>query len=183
MEFNRNFFERGQDIVQILPPTDVNAGVTGDWIRMTYYDRCSVLLKKDGSEQVDTLGMKFLQAQDASGTGSKDLACAQFTWNKFGTMTSQTVWVAGTAITTPTNYISFGSAAPTGATAVIADCGTTVFQILTEVLASALDVANGFDWFTVNFDGAQVDNSCLLEVLAILQGGRFPQAIPLSAIS
>ena len=178
-----NFFERGNDIITLFWEQDGNTDITGDWVKMTNYERAYVLLVKAGTEDVDDIGLQLLQGTDATGAGSKALSGITRTWYKTGTMTAQTVWTAGTAITTATDFVSFGSAVPTGATRVLADVNTSALQLLVEINADAFDVANSFDWFTAFIEGDNVNNAVLLTAQAILSNGLYPQNLPLSAIS
>ena len=55
-------------------------------------------------------------------------------------------------------------------------------QFLGRISLPALDADGSFDWFTAYF-GNNVNNALLISVWAILLGGNYPQAIPLSAIA
>lgn len=182
-EFNKTFFERGMDIIPLINQGDGNSDVTGDWVKMRDYDRAMILVAKYGSEDVDTLGIQVLQAKDASGTDAKGVS-ALFPYHyKQGTLTSATVWTAG-RLTTADDILGVGSAAPTGGTLVVAtDTNTDAFLLAIDVQAQDLDVDGGFDWLTIKVEGDEVDNAVLLSAWLILMGGRFPQAVPLSAIS
>ncbi len=180
--FNGSFFESGCDVIPVHNQADVNTTVVGDWIRFTHYHRAMILMAKYGSEQTDTLSLNFVQGTTAAGADSKVLNVSRY-WTKVGTLTSATVWTAG-VLTTPVDKLAFaGDTIPTGSTRIVADATTLPIIIAVDIMASDLDTDGGFDWFTVSFDGAQVDNSCLISVWAILMGGRFPQLTPLSAIS
>ena len=183
--FNQSFFERGCDIIPLVNQADANTDITGDWVKLRDYTRVGVLLSKFGSEDVDDLGLQLLQATDATGTGSKAL---NFPANgrilyKTGTLTSQTVWVAVTPSTSTIDGIAFGSSVPSGFTRCVADVNTSPLLLYAEFETTALDIDNAFDWFTVFVEGDNVDNACLLTIQAILLDGRFPQSVPLSAIS
>lgn len=180
-EFNRDFFERGQDIIPLINQQDVNSDVTSDWIKLRDYERLAVLIAKYGSEDVDTLGFQFLQAQSNAGS-SKGLNVSRYAY-KQGTLTSQTVWTKGT-LTTPDDIIGIGSAAPTGGTLIVAtDVDTSPILVLVDILASEMDSDSGYNWFALKVAGSEVDNTCLISAWAILMGGKFGQAVPLSAIS
>lgn len=184
-EFNRSFFERGQDVIPLFLQSDANTDITGDWVKARDYTRIGILLVKGGSEDVDDLGLQLLQGTDASGSGSKALSipAGSLIAYKTGTLTSQNTW---TQVTPPSSAIdgaAFGSSVPSGFTRVVADVNTNALLLYAEFEVTALDINNGFDWFTVFFEGDNVDNTCLLSAWAILMGGAFPQAIPLSAIS
>lgn len=183
-EFNASFFERGQDVIQLFHQADANgAATTGDWVKMRDYDRVGILLVKGGSEDVDDSSLQFLQGKDASGTDSKALSLPanRPIFYKTGTITSQTVWTQ-TSVTSAVDGIAFGSSVPSGSTRVITDATTSVIHIYTELHAQDLDVDGGFDWVTA-YLGNNANNALLFSAWAFLMGGRFPQAVPLSAIS
>jgi hypothetical protein len=180
-EFNASFFERGMDIIPLINQGDANTDITSDWIKMRDYNRLLVVIAKYGSEDVDTLGFQFLQATSNGGTG-KGINVSRY-WTKQGTLTSQTVWTAGT-LTTPDDIVGIGSAAPTGGTLIVGtDVNTSPCIVAVDIQASDFDADNGYDWFALQVEGDEVDNACLISAWAILMGGRFPQLVPLSAIS
>lgn len=184
-EFNKSFFERGMDIIPLVNQGDADTDITGDWVKLRDYDRVGVLLAKYGTEDVDDLGLQLLQGTTAAGGDSKALALPanSLVMTKTGTLTSQTVWTR-TLAAAAIDGMAFGSSVPTGFTRVIADVNTNALLLYAEFeVQAALDVDGGFDWFTVFVEGDNVNNACLLSVWAILMGGRFPQAVPLSAIS
>ena len=181
--FNAGFFESGNDIIPLLNQVDADTAVTGDWVKLTNYNRAMILVAKYGSEDVDTLGFEMVQATAAAGTGVKAVEALFPYWYKQGTLTSQTVWTVG-RLTTADSILGIGSAAPTGGTLVVAtDTNTDAALLAIDVQASDLDIDGGFDWLTVRIEGDEVNNSCLVSAWAILMGGRFPQVVPLSAIS
>lgn len=181
---NRSLFEAGCDIIPLVNQADANTDITGDWIKLTNYARVGILLAKYGSEDVDDLGLQFLQATDASGASSKALSLPanRAIHYKTGTLTSQTVWTK-TSLSAAADGLAFGSSVPTGFTRTVADVNTNALLLYTELLASDLDVDNQFDWMTAFIEGDNVDNSCLVSIWAILMGGAYSGAIPLSAIS
>lgn len=182
-EYNKSFFERGMDIIPLLNQVDADTDVTGDWVKMRDYSRALILVAKYGSEDVDTLGFEVVQATDASGTGIKAVTALYPYWTKQGTLTSQTVWTGG-RLTTADNILGIGSAAPTGGTLVTAvDVNTDPVLLAIDVQVSDLDVDGGFDWLSLRIEGDEVNNACLISAWMILMGGRFPQVVPLSAIS
>ena len=181
--FNQTFLERGQDMVTLFNEQDANTDITGDWVKVRDYERVAVFLCKFGTEDVDDIGLQLLQGTDATGAGSKALTAIDRTWYKTGTLTSQTVWTAGTAITTTTDFVAFGSAVPTGATRVIADVNTDALILQVDFETTKLDADGGFDWFTVFIEGDNVNNAVLLTCFVVLMGCRYPQAIPLTSIA
>lgn len=183
-EFNSCLFERGSDIIPLINAVDINGTTTtGDWLKLRDYTRVGMLLLKFGSEDVDDTGLQFLQATDAAGTSSKALSLPanRPIWYKTGTLTSQTTWTK-TSITSDVDGLAFGSSVPSGFTRTVADVNTSALLLYTELLATDLDADNSFDWITA-YIGNNVNNACVVTVLAVLMGGRFPQLTPLSAIS
>lgn len=182
--FNSGFFEAGNDIIPLFNQADANgAATTGDWIKVTHYDRVGFLLAKYGTEDVDDSSLQFLQATAAAGTGSKALSLPANRpyWYKVGTLTSQLVWTKA-AIVTAVDGLAFGSSVPTGSTRAIADVTTNALLLYTELHAADLDVNGGFDFVTA-YLGNNANNALLYSAWAILMGGRFPQSVPLSAIA
>lgn len=182
---NGGLFERGCDIIPLFQESDANTDITGDWVKLRDYARVGVLLCKWGTEDVDDLGLQLLQATAAAGTGSKAL---NFPANgrifyKTGALTSQTVWTAVAASTSTIDGMAFGSTVPTGFTRAVADVNTDALMMYAEFETTALDIDGGFDWFTAFVEGDNVNNACLLTCFAVLMDGRFPQNVPLSAIS
>lgn len=179
---NRTLFEQGIDIHPLFFQQDGDTDITGDWIKFRDYSKASILLHKAGTEDVDTGTISFLQATDNAATGAKALNCRRV-WYKQGTMTAATVWTAGT-LTTPDNAISFGSAAGTDGTLVVAtDTNTSALSLLCELNAGDMDVAGGFKFFTAFIEGDEVNNSALYSAFVILHNGHYPQAIPLNPLS
>jgi len=183
-EFNRNFFERGMDFINLVHQADADTDFDTDWVKLTHYDRALVIVKKLGSEDVDTLAIQFLQGTTAAGADAKALPVSRY-WTKTGTMTAQGLWTAG-VLATPDDFVGFGSAASSVAgvsTQIIADVNTNALIFAVDILASELDVDNGFDWVAVRVEGDEVNNAALVSIDVILMGGRFPQNVPLSAIA
>ncbi len=182
---NCGFFEKGQDIIPLFQETDANTDITGDWVKVNNYGRIGVLLCKWGTEDVDDLGLQFLQGKSAAGGSSKALVFPANgrIWYKVGTLTSQTVWTAIAPSTSTIDGISFGSSVPTGFTLCVPDVNTSALMLYAEFETTALDVDNGFNWFTTFIEGDNVNNACLMTGFAILSDGQYKQNVPLSAIS
>ncbi len=177
------FFDQGQDIIPLVNQGDADTDITGDWVSMRNYDFCTILIAKYGTEDVDTFGVQIVQATDVSGTAAKAVS-GKYTYRyKQGTLTSQTVWTAG-QLATADDILGIGSAAPTGGTLVnTVDVNTDAFLLAIDVPASFLDVSNGFDCLSVQLEGDESNNALLITAWAILSGARFPQKVPISAIS
>lgn len=181
---NGSFFERGMDIIPLFNEADANTDLTGDYVKMTYYSRVAVVLAKYGSEDVDDLGLQFLQATSAAGAGAKALSVpsGSLYYYKTGTLTSQTTWTTAT-LSAAADGLAFGASVPSGFTRAVDDVNTNPLLLVVEFRAADLDTDNGFNWFTAFVEGDNVNNSCLISAWAILMDGRFPQNVPLSAIS
>lgn len=183
-EFNRSFFEKGNDIIPLFNEADANTDITGDWIKLRDYERVGVLLVKYGTEDVDDLGLQFLQGSTATGTGSKALSLPinAVVRYKTGTLTSQNTWTVFD-VTAAIDGMAFGATVPTGFTRVVADVNTNALLLYAEFETSILDVGGEFDWFTAFIEGDNVNNACLLSAWAILQGNAYSQATPLTSIA
>lgn len=181
-QFNRSFFEAGCDYINLVHQTDADTDFDTDWVKLTNYGRALVIIKKLGSEDVDTLGFQFLQGKTAAGGEAKALNVSRY-YRKQGTMTSQGTWTPG-VLSTPDDIVGIGSAAPSGGTLVVAtDVNTDAAILAIDILASDLDVDNGFDWIAVRVEGDEVNNAALVSIDVILYEGAYPQAVPLSAIA
>jgi hypothetical protein len=181
-QFNRSFFEMGCDYINLAHETDADTDFDSDWFKMTNYNRALVIIKKLGSEDVDTLGFQFLQGKTAAGGDAKALNVSRY-YTKQGTMTSQGTWTKGT-LSTPDDIVGIGSAAPSGGSLVVSvDVNTDPVILAVDILASDLDVDNGFDWVAVRVEGDEVNNACKVSIDVIPYAGEYPQAVPLSAIA
>ena len=180
-EFNASFFERGMDVIPVMNQVDADTDVDGDWIKLRDYDRVLFLIAKYGTEDFDTLGFQFIQGTDAAGSGAKALNVSRY-WYKVGTLTSQATWTQG-VLTTPDDIIGVGASVTGGTVITAADADTSAMVIAVDILTSDLDVDGGFDWATIRIEGDGTNNACLISAWAILMGSRFPQLVPLSAIS
>lgn len=181
---NEYLLEGGADLIPLINNADINgAATTGDWLKLRDYTRVGIYVAKFGSEDLDDTSIQFLQGTDATGAGSKALSLPanRPIYYKTGTLTAQTVWTK-TSVTSDVDGIAVGASVPSGSTRVVADLNTATLLLYTELLATDLDVDNQFDWMTV-YIGNNCNNACLVTVTAIPRGGRFPQAVPLSAIS
>lgn len=181
--FNTSLLEIA-DIHPLFHEQDGDTDITGDYICAKHYGKIYVLLRKGGSEDVDTGSIAFLQASDASGTGAKALNCRKC-WYKLGTMTSQGTWTAvNVGSGTPDDSLAFGSSATAGSTLVTSsDVNTSAFLLLCELLPEDFDVANGFDFFTAFMEGDEVNNACKYTADAILLHSKYGQSVPLTAIA
>lgn len=178
---NASFFERGMDFIQLAHETDADTDFDTDWIDMSKYGRVLLVIKKGGSEDVDTLGFQVVQATTNAGT-AKGCNVSRY-WTKQGTMTSQTVWTQG-VLSTPDDIVGIGSSAPSGGTLITAvDVNTDPCIVALDVLATDLDISNGYRWLAVRVEGDEVNNAALISIYALLMDGKYGQIVPKSAIS
>ena len=56
-------------------------------------------------------------------------------------------------------------------------------MVLIDIPASSLDVSGGFTCIRLNTDDAAIANAQIGVILYLLQGGHYPQNIPLSSIA
>jgi hypothetical protein len=66
---------------------------------------------------------------------------------------------------------------------VATDTNTDAVVLAIDMPVEYLDVDGGYDWATIQIEGDEVNNAALVTVQAILMGSRYPQKVPLSAIS
>jgi hypothetical protein len=178
-EFNRTLFERGMDIIPDIVAGDANADLAGDWVGLKNYDRAYLVIIKPAGSAGDDLAIHLQQATAAAGTGAKDLNWTRLWYKKGSTndFSAVATWTAVTLATAASDVDLDGAA--TGDLAL--DSSGAV--IIVEVMADSLDVDGGFDWVNNIIEGDDVANALVLNQFWILCGGRFPQSIPLTAIS
>jgi len=177
-----SFFEGGMDYISLAHQTDADTDFTTDWIKLVNYSRAVILVKKLGTEDVDTLGFQFVQATSAAGAGAKALNVSRY-WTKVGVQTATGLWTAGT-LTTPDDIVGIGSAAPSGGTLIVGtDVNTDAVIVAVDIQATDLDVNNGFKWIAVTVEGDEVNNAALISIDAILMGARFAGAVPTNVIA
>lgn len=179
MSMNGNLFECGFDIIPDIVAGDANADLAGDWVKLTNYERAYLVIIKPAGTAGDDLAIHLQQATDAAGTSAKDLTWSKLWYKKGSTnnFTAVPTWTAVTLATAASDVDLDGAA--TGDLAL----DTSGAVIIVEVLAESLDTNGGFDWVNNILEGDDVGNALVLNQFWILGGSRFPQAIPLSAIS
>jgi len=177
--FNRNLLE----LIDIIPDVvagDANNDITGDWVKATNYERLNLLLVKPAGTAGDDLSIALQQATTAAGGSAKALTFTKLWYKKAASsndFSTVPLWTA-VELTSATSDLDLVSV--NGVDLATDTVGT---MILVEVLASSLDVTNGFDWVNVLYEGDDIGNALLINSHWIGQGPRFAGAIPLSAIS
>lgn len=176
---NAGFFEQGFDIIPDIVAGDANTDLTGDWIKLVNYDRAYLVIIKPAGTAGDDLSIHLQQATAAAGTNAKDLNWSKLWYKKGSTndFSAVPLWTAVT-LATPASDVELDGAA-TGDLAL----DTSAAVIVVEVLATSLDSNNGFKFVNNIIEGDDVGNALVLNQFWLLTGGRFSQAIPMTAIS
>lgn len=176
---NANFFEAGWDIIPDIVAGDANADLAGDWVKISNYTRAYLCIIKPAGSAGDDLAIHLQQATSAAGANAKDLNWTKM-WYKKGSTNSFAAVPTWTAVTlsTAASDVDLDGAA-TGDLAL----DTSAAVILVEVLAESLDANNGFKFINNIIEGDDVGNALVLNQFWLMGGARFPQAIPLTAIS
>lgn len=160
------------DIVSGFVPVDMQTTANnGDWVSMANYDHCAVVLFKGVGNANDDPTLTLQQATDNAGAGAKDITKITDIYVKQNTVltaAAEGIWTLVTQ-TAATNYTDATSAEDQAIWVINLD-------------ASNLDVNNGFNHIQGNVAdvGGNPQLGC---VFYIMWGNRYPQAIPVSAIT
>ena len=164
---NSKLLERVQIVpAQAAGPADINgAGVTGDYVSLKNYDRVLILIYAgDGSAGGD-LTVDIYQATDVSGTDAKVLNALEtgriYTKQNASSFAAVGQWTKETQATADEEYTD-------------ATSGEQVNLWALEVMASDLDVDNGFDCFRA--DLADPGAAKVVGMLYVLYGASYPSA-------
>lgn len=176
---NANLFERGFDLIPDIVAGDANADLTGDWIKLSNYTRAYLVIIKPAGSAGDDLAIHLQQATSAAGGSAKDLNWTKLWYKKGSTNSFAAVptWTAVTLATAASDVDLDGAA--TGDLAL----DTSGAVIIVEVLTESLDASGGFCFVNNIIEGDDVGNALILNQFWLLCGSRFPQAIPLTALS
>lgn len=156
--------ENGQ-IVPVIVPADLATAQSGDWVSLENFGHATVVFLKGVGTAGEDPTLTVLQAQDASGTGSKALNFTKI-YKKNG----------ATALNAVANFTEVANTDNTyGAADDAASAENQVLWAL-EIDANELDADNGFDHFTVNI-GDTGTNTQLGTVIAVLTEARYPDAV------
>lgn len=175
-EFNQSLLESGIDIVPDAISQDANSDIDGDWISLKDYDRAYYLLLKPAGTAGDDLSIRLQQALTAAGGSAKALTFKRL-WHKIGTPSGVGRWTK-VDLATPTDDLDLVSV-----NSVDLATDTSAAAILVEVAANSLDINNGFGFVQALIEGDDISNALIISTMWILQGGRFPQGIPLSPLA
>jgi len=174
-----SFLELGFDIVPDIVAGDANSDLTGDWVKLTHYQRAYLVLVKPSGTAGDDLAIHLQQATDAAGTGVKDLIFEKL-WYKKGSTNSFAAVPVWTAVTLTTPVSTLDLVSVNGVDLALDTSGAVV---VVEVLAESLDIAGGFDWVNNIIEGDDIGNALIVNQFWLMAGGRFRAALPLSAIA
>lgn len=127
---NQHLLEKMQIVAGFVPVNMATAANNGDWVSLKNYSRCAIVLFKGIGTAGEDPTITLLQAKDVAGGSSKALTFTRID-SKVGTQTG-----IGTFTTTTQ------AAANTYVDAVSAEAEAI---IVIDILATDLDIANGFD--------------------------------------
>ena len=176
---NKTFFEAGFDIIPDIVAGDANADLTGDWVNLKNYERAYLVIIKPAGTAGDDLAIHLQQATSAAGGSAKDLNWTKL-WYKKGSTNSFAAVATWTAVTLATAASDIDlDGVETGDLAL----DTSGAVIVVEVLTESLDASGGFCFVNNILEGDDVGNALVLNQFWLLMGSRFPQSIPLTAIS
>jgi len=177
--FNAAYLEKN-DLHVLSFQADANSDVTSDYIKADQHERITLWLIKAGTEDVVDLGIAVLQSTDNAGAGAKALDVRKV-WHKVGAFATAGTWTP-VELSTPDNFLAVGDAIPTGATRVVADVGTTAFVLAIDIPTDTLDTTNGFKYVNAFIEGDNLNNACLVTILATLNNAYYGQLVPVNPI-
>ena len=148
--------------VNILAPAADAAGRTGAYVNCAYSGKIHVRVQITQGNAA-TILLSLLQATSAAGAGSKAGPVSQI-WANLDTATNDTLARVATDANTYTT-----------------DAGVKLKVVIFEFDASALDVANGFQYVTVSTGASNAAN--ITAVTAEFIQSRYPQATPPTVVT
>lgn len=176
----QNLFEGGFDLIPDSVNVDANSDVTGDRINLKNYERAYYLLIKPAGTAGDDLSIKLQQHDAATSGNSKALTFSKLWYKKAASSNNFTAVPTWTAVelTTPTDDLDLVSV-----NGVDLATDTVGAMILVEVRADSLDGSGGYTFVNAFHDGTDIGNALLINGHWLLAGSRYPQAVPLTALS
>jgi hypothetical protein len=157
-----NSFPEVYKIVEALEPATDAAGRTGDYVSMKNYAQCFVVFHVTQGNAA-TIAVTIEQATAVAGTSSKAITVAVPIWANQDCAASDT-------LVRQTDAVSFTTSA-----------AVKHKQVIFQIDASTLDIANGFDCLTVITGASNAGN--ITSAQYYLCGARFQQATPPAAIT
>jgi len=140
--FNEEFLETHDIIQAFAPGTDLQAAVTdGDWINMTNWDRCSlVVISGVGPDAAQVPILTPQQATDIAGAGAKAINIERIQVKALALLSGVQQWttVTQTAAATYSNVLH----------------GDLQTIYVTDILATTMDFAGGFSYLNVTIPDA-----------------------------
>lgn len=162
-QLNAALAEQMKIVVGCAPAALATTAGDGDYVSMKGYNRLTILLPVLNATTVTGGAVTLLQAQDVAATGAKALAMTR--------MWANTDAAAGDTLT---------KTAVTSDTFTTSTTNSKILLYVIEVLASDLDVANGFD--CVRIDVASMA-SAVGAAIYLLDGARYGGTTPTAAIT
>lgn len=152
------------DIVMGVAPLDLQTARTGDYVHLDKWGHCTVVVIKGQGTDGDDQTFTFNQATSAAGGSAKTLAKISEYWEKEENAANLQATTAWTRVT-QTEAATVAPGDPSAQSSAL-----YVF----EIDAADLDVDNGFDWISVDNDGAG-SNAQLGTIIYILSEPRYAQ--------
>ena len=163
----QRFFETANLVSAFVPVSLATAANTGDWVGLSDYQRCVVVLFKDAGTAGDDPIFNLQQATDNTGSGAKDLTFTVI-YSKVGAQTG----IANFTRNTQTAATSYTDATSAESESIIA----------VEVSAEDLDADN--DFTHVRLDVADVGTNAQLGcAFYLMLDPRHASQTPPSAIA
>lgn len=176
---NLTLFEAGFDLIPDVVAGDVNTDIAGDFVNLQNYERAYLVLIKPAGTAGDDLAIRLQQATVAAGTDAKALTFTKL-WYKKGSTNSFAAVPLWTAVelTSASSDLDLDSV---NSTDLALDTSGAV--VIVEVRADSLDGGNGFKFVNVLWEGDDIGNALVMNSFWLLMGSRYPQALPLTALS
>lgn len=175
-----NLFESGFDFIPDSLNVDANSDVTGDRINLKNYERAYYMLIKPAGTAGDDLSIQLQQHDAASSGNSKALAFSKLWYKKAASANVFTVVPTWTAVELTSATDDLDLVSVNGADLATDTVGAVV---VVEVRADSLDGANGYTFVSALHEGDDISNALVINGHWLLLGNRYPQAIPLTALS
>lgn len=166
-------FFQSCDIVPAFAPTDIDTDADGDWVDVSEYTGCLVVLFKAAGTAGDDPSIRLLQATSTAGAGAKDLTFTSLRYKIATSLATQGNWTvanlnatADLDLATPVDYGS--------------DNKQGLFVV--DIASEDLDTDNDFKYIQLSIEGDDLGNPQYGAGLYILYGRLVPSAEPPNAI-
>ena len=161
------------DLIPGFEPIDLQTARNGDFVSLKNAGHLTVVVYKGVGTDGDDQTFTFQQASDVAGTGAKNLSTIDEYWEK-----EATTDLTGTGTWTRVTQTAAATVAPGDPSA------QSAAMYVFEIDAADFDVANGFDCFRLQGDGAgsNAQLGCFIYILSELRFPGAPQNLPSAII-